>query len=129
ELVEHLDDVRLVEDGSVVGLMGEAERRIGLFLVDVVLLGLGRRGDEPLGAFRPHAQLERGHCRSAPFDGGDPFVLASARSWGTSRKLFVRPGPWMRSRKNGFSTVGLLTMNASAVVCRPRVGSYAITLM
>src|SRR5262249_7105084 len=126
ELVEHLEDVRLREGRLQVGAV--AELRVGLLLVDVVLLGLRRRREMTVRRpRRPHAELEA-HSAAAPF--AEPLVVGFAvGSTGTSRKLCVRPGPWIRSSLNGFSTDGRLTMNASAVVWRPRVASYAITLM
>src|SRR4029077_16272811 len=97
----------LLEGGVVVRL----DRDLGLLVVDVVLLGLRGPGDEPLRG--PHSELET-HSAAAPLAEA-PF--AGVLSSGTSRKRFVRPGPWMRSRMKRFSTEGRLTMNASAVVC------------
>jgi hypothetical protein len=85
ELVEHLDDVRLVEDGAEIGRLGNSQRRVGLVVVDVVLLGFGRRRHE---ALRAHAELEA-HAVSAsgaglPLKVPRPFAVAGASPW-TSR--------------------------------------------
>src|SRR5262249_12234658 len=120
ELVEHLDDVRLVENRPEVGLAGR-RRRVGFLLVDVVLLRLRRRSDESLRAAGPHAELEAHSSVGFPLSAARPF--SDGASTCTNRKRCVRPGPWMRSSLNGFSTLGRLTMIASAVVWRPRVGS------
>src|SRR5581483_11085886 len=119
ELVEHLEDVRLVEDLAEVGLVGRRRRRVELLLVDVVLVGLGRLGDQ---TGRPlHAELEA-HASGEPPLRAAPAGEAGA-SRGTSRKLLTRPRPWIRSSVNGCSTDGRLTMNDSAVVWRVYVGS------
>src|SRR5581483_436144 len=119
ELVEHLHDVRLVEDGAEVGALARrGSRSVRLLLVDVRLLGLvDRRGrGRP-----PHAELEA-HAPSAAFPSTwtprastRPFACGAGC---TSRWRWTRPGPWIRSSVNGRSTEGRLTMNASAVVCR-----------
>ena len=76
ELVEHLDDVRLVEDRAEVGLLGRPRRRgIGLLFVHVVVLGLGGRSDGPL---RPHPELEAHSSAGLPLSAARPLGDAGA---------------------------------------------------
>src|SRR5581483_9180051 len=131
ELVEHLEDVRLGEDRAEVGPARRDDRRrrrrkVDLLLVDVVLVGLRGLRDEAGRTL--HTELEA-HCpldsaadAGLPSKVARPFDGTASRSW-VNQKRCVRPGPWMRSSLNGFSTDGRLTMNESALVWRPRVGS------